>query len=40
MPVTVAPVTVGAGGGPKGVAWVAGEGGESPPALWAVTVTL
>lgn len=39
-PVTVAPVTVGACGGPTGVTWVAGEGGESPPALWAVTVTL
>lgn len=36
----VAPVTVGACGGPTGVTWVAGEGGESPPALWAVTVTL
>ena len=40
MPVTVAPVTVGACGGPTGVTWVAGEDGESPPALWAVTVTL
>lgn len=40
MAVTVAPVTVGACGGPTGVTWVAGEGGESPPALWAVTVTL